>query len=109
MRWTVLHPTGSRTEYRLLRGGGDALMVEVTYSDDRGFDSFVECADCGCIEEAGRHHRDGCPHAEAHRVWCSQCRDRPPTVPAYTLFGSPEARALAVAWKMSLNTRGSHQ
>jgi hypothetical protein len=96
VRWSVLNPDGSKWEYAVAgRNGSGALMVSVAFiSRDYDIDLFAVCATCGCLEEAGNHHRDGCPHSPAHRKWCVQCQERPPRVDAEPLFVSSESRAL---------------
>lgn len=82
MRWMILSPDGSKVEFDGYHVYGGERMVDVCYSGDWGFEAFSQCAECGCIEEAGRHHRDGCPHVDEHRKWCTRCQARPPIVPA---------------------------
>jgi hypothetical protein len=83
MKWTRYEPSGVRWEYSTSVDGYGETWVEVyRWSPDVGGDGYTACADCGCIDEAGGHHRNGCPHAPRHRQLCSQCQERPPLLDA---------------------------
>jgi hypothetical protein len=86
IRWKRFYANGSRTDYERHepRAAGHYPTVALAFwVPGQGYaGDWTACEACGCVEEAGGHHRTGCPHAHAHRQWCARCRHTPPRLPA---------------------------
>jgi hypothetical protein len=85
VRWKRFYPDGSRQQYVLHRYDPPGYpVVEIAHWTPRhGYVAdWTACLECGEVEEAGGHHRDGCSLAPAHRAWCVRCQEHPPIVQA---------------------------
>ena len=63
IRWKRFYPGGAQEEYVLKQYDppGYPVVEIATWTPDHGYvGDITVCAECGCVEEAGGHHRDGC-------------------------------------------------
>lgn len=85
IRWKRFYPGGAQEEYVLKQYDppGYPVVEIATWTPDHGYvGDITVCAECGCVEEAGGHHRDGCSLMPGHRKVCHSCQSHPPIVPA---------------------------
>ena len=84
-RWKRFYPDGSRYEFsvRLYPPPGYPVAQIAYWHPHHGWcGDWTACAECGCVEEAGGHHRVGCSLREKHLRVCSWCREHPNVIPA---------------------------